>query len=339
MEQGFIPSQVWVGQYQTNSILKSWKQENPWLYEIHSQVLQSAIVDLDVAFKNFFEGRAGRPAPKKKFKCQDSFRYPQGFKVEEGNKRIYLPKIGRVRYRNSRDLRGVAKNVTISRHGDKWFASIETEFEIKEPVHGSASQVGVDLGVFRFATESNGKAIEPLNALKKHATRLRRYQRSMSRKVKFSQNWKKAKAKVAKLHLGRAFAAASRFPEALPHFEAAAALTQNREPANLQMRAARYSETGKYQYALDIAIQRSRHQPGQHPEIQPGALPAPAPASLKPQLSSNLAKQSQDTHDFLRHDRYIRPASRIVLNHVRALSPASSTHNSSNLSKHRMLHK
>jgi putative transposase len=55
----------------------------------------------------------------------------------------------------------------------------------------------VDLGVFRFATESNGKAIEPLNALKKHATRLRRYQRSISRKVKFSQNWKKAKAKVA----------------------------------------------------------------------------------------------------------------------------------------------
>jgi putative transposase len=71
-----------------------------------------------------------------------------------------------VRYRNSRDLRGVAKNVTTSRHGDKWFASIQTEFEIKEPVHGSASQVGVDLGVFRFATESNGKAIEPLNALK-----------------------------------------------------------------------------------------------------------------------------------------------------------------------------
>jgi putative transposase len=42
--------------------------------------------------------------------------------------------------------------------------------------------------VFRFATESRGKAIEPLNALKKHATRLRRYQRSISRKVKFSQN-------------------------------------------------------------------------------------------------------------------------------------------------------
>ena len=188
----FLPK--WVGQYQTNPILKSWKQENPWLYEIHSQVLQSAIVDLDVAFKNFFEGRAGRPAPKKKFKCQDSFRYPQGFKVEEGNKRIYLPKIGRVRYRNSRDLRGVAKNVTISRHGDKWFASIETEFEIKEPVHGSASQVGVDLGVFRFATESRGKAIEPLNALKKHATRLRRYQRSMSRKVKFSQNFEEGQS-------------------------------------------------------------------------------------------------------------------------------------------------
>src|SRR5450631_2269119 len=106
----------WEGQFKTNVILKTvWKQEFPWLYDIHFQVLQSAIVDLGEAYKKFFAGQAGPPNKKKKFKCQDSFRYPQGFKIEEHNNRIYLPKIGWVRYRNSQPLQGTAKNVTIIR--------------------------------------------------------------------------------------------------------------------------------------------------------------------------------------------------------------------------------
>jgi tetratricopeptide (TPR) repeat protein len=56
-------------------------------------------------------------------------------------------------------------------------------------------------------------------------------------------------------NLGRAFAATSRFPEALPQFEAAAKLTSNREPAILQMLAAMYSETGNYAQAVNIAQQ------------------------------------------------------------------------------------
>jgi putative transposase len=163
-------------------------------------VLQQGLKDLDKAFKNFFENRAERPTPKKKGKCQDSFRFPQGFRIEEGNSRIYLPRIGWVRYRNSRAMRGVAKNITISRKADRWFASIQVEYEVATPVHFSTSQVGIDLGVVRFATLSDGTHIDPLNALKKRETRLRRYQRMMAKKKKFSQNWNKAKAKVAKLH-------------------------------------------------------------------------------------------------------------------------------------------
>jgi putative transposase len=42
--------------------------------------------------------------------------------------------------------------------------------------------------------------LSPLNSFKKHQQRLARYQRRMSRKVKFSHNWKKAKAKVQRIH-------------------------------------------------------------------------------------------------------------------------------------------
>ena len=116
-------------------------------------------MDLDKAFKNFFAKRAAYPKPKKKGKSRDSFRFPQGFKIEEGNSRIYLPKIGWVRYRNSRALRGLAKNVTVSRHGERWYACVQTEFEVAEPIHPSTSQVGIDLGIARFASLSDGSFV------------------------------------------------------------------------------------------------------------------------------------------------------------------------------------
>ena len=196
-----LKQQKYLGYNKTANLLPEWKKEFPWMKDIHSQVLQQGLKDLDQAFQNFFDKRADRPRPKEKGKCSDSFRYPQHFKIEEGNDRIYLPKIGWVRYRNSRALRGVAKNITISRKADKWFASIQVEFESVERTHLSTSEVGVDLGAVRFATLSNGTHVDPLNALKKREARLRRYQRAMARKQKFSQNWKKAKAKIAKLHL------------------------------------------------------------------------------------------------------------------------------------------
>lgn len=60
--------------------------------------------------------------------------------------------------------------------------------------------MGIDMGIARFATMSDGSCIEPLNSFRKHEQRLACAQRAMSRKQKFSSNWKKAKAKVQKIH-------------------------------------------------------------------------------------------------------------------------------------------
>jgi len=132
----------------------------------------------------------------------DSFRYPDGkqFKVDEANSRIFLPKLGWMRYRNSRDILGTPKNITVSCCGGKWFASVQTEREVKLPVHPSDAIVGVDVGIARFATLSDGGIVAPLNSFKKHEQRLAKYQRRMSRKTKFSNNWKKAKAHVQQIH-------------------------------------------------------------------------------------------------------------------------------------------
>ena len=181
--------------------LVGWKAETTWLTETPSQALQQTLKDLERAYSNFFAKRADFPRFKKKG-MGDSFRYPQGCKLDQPNSRVFLPKLGWIRYRNSRDVLGEVRNVTVSQSGGKWFASIQTQREIEKPLPTATTAIGIDVGISRFATMSDGAFIAPLNSFKKHQQRLARYQRRMSRKVKFSSNWKKAKAKVQKIHTG-----------------------------------------------------------------------------------------------------------------------------------------
>lgn len=183
---------------QIANLLPQWKKELVWLKECHSQVLQQSLKDLESAFKNFFQQRADFPKFKKKG-LKERFRFPQGCKLEQQNNRLYLPKIGWVRYRNSRDIVGEIKNVTVSQKCGRFFVSIQTEFEYEIPTH-KGGEIGIDMGVARFATLSNGEFFEPLNAFKTYKGKLAKLQRQLKNKVKFSQNWQKLKAKIAKLH-------------------------------------------------------------------------------------------------------------------------------------------
>ena len=83
----------------------------------------------------------------------------------------------------------------------KWFVSIKTEREVEPLIPTATTAMGIDMGIVRFATFSDGNFLAPLNSFKKHERRLVKHQRWMSRKKKFSQNWKKAKTKVQKVHI------------------------------------------------------------------------------------------------------------------------------------------
>lgn len=187
--------------------LTLWKADESicWLTDTPSQALQQSLKDLDRAYANFFAKRADFPRFKKKGQ-RDSFRYPQGCKLDQSNSRLFLPKLGWMRYRNSREVLGVVKNITISHSCGKWFVSIQTEREVEKPI-AKGDALGIDMGTSRFATfdrplpEFDHKDhLAPLSSFKKHQTALRKAQQAMSRKVKFSNNWKKAKAKVQRIH-------------------------------------------------------------------------------------------------------------------------------------------
>ena len=181
------------------NLLPEWKREFEWLKSCHSQILQQSLKDLESAYRNFFAKRTDFPRFKRKG-IRESIRYPQGIKLEERNSRIYLPKIGWIRYRKSRDITGKIKNVTISQRAGKWYVSIQTEYEKEEAIPTAQSAVGIDMGIIRFATLSDGTYYEPVNSFKRHQAALRKAQQSMNRKEKFSNNWQKARTKVQKIH-------------------------------------------------------------------------------------------------------------------------------------------
>lgn len=173
------------------------EDETQFLADAQSQTLQQTLKDLDRALKDAFAKRKKFPRFKRKGR-DDSFRYPQGVKVENG--RVYLPKLGWYCFYRSGRIQGKVKNVTVSRRGRSWFISVQVEQEVQTPKHPSESRIGIDMGVVRFATLSTGEFFPPANHFSRLEAKLAREQRSLARKVKFSSNWKKQKLRVQQLH-------------------------------------------------------------------------------------------------------------------------------------------
>ena len=174
------------------------KEEASFLKLVHSQPLQQTLRDLDRAIHDGFKKAKGFPRFKKK-SHDKSFRYPQGVKVEENG--IFLPKIGWVEFRKSREILGQIKNTTVSFDCGQWYVSIQTEFEYEVPVHPAAGTiVGLDMGIASFVTSSAGAQIMPLNTFRSHEKKLSRAQRKCARKLKGSNNRRKQQYKVQRVY-------------------------------------------------------------------------------------------------------------------------------------------
>ena len=143
------------------------------------------------------------PRFKRKSDGCDSIRLVQFDKYcrVEGN-RVKLPNgVGFVKFRKSQDILGIIKNVTISKKSGHWYVSFGTERELEQnPIHPSKTAIGIDLGVSKLVTGSNGQCFKPKSSFKANQGKLAKLQRQLSRKVLFSQNWQKQNRKIQKLH-------------------------------------------------------------------------------------------------------------------------------------------
>ena len=179
------------------------REETAWLSEVDSMALQEALRNLDRAFQNFFDKRARYPRFKSKHSHAQSYRTRnQSNGVRIVGKRIKLPKIGLVRIRQSREFSGRILSATVSRTASgKYFVSLCVEQDKAKLLRPNAGgQIGIDVGIREFYTDSNGNTVENPKPLKKLLRKLKREQRRLSRKLPRSQNRGKARVRLARVH-------------------------------------------------------------------------------------------------------------------------------------------
>ena len=176
--------------------------------EIHSQVLQDVLKRLDKAFKNFFRrvknGEIpGFPRFKSIFSFK-SFTYPQsGFRIEKN--KIFLSKIGHVKFNQHRELcNGKVKTCTIIREASgKYYICLAVEYERENVVEidpNTTNEIGLDLGIKNYITDSNGNKTENPRISKRYEKRLATAQRKLSKKPKRSEEKIRARKSVARCH-------------------------------------------------------------------------------------------------------------------------------------------
>ncbi|MGC8565288.1 MAG: RNA-guided endonuclease InsQ/TnpB family protein, partial [Thermoplasmata archaeon] len=186
----------------TQNMLIELKKKYPWLYEINSQSLQMSLRFLDNAFKNFFHRNAEHPKFMKKGE-NDYFAVPQHVKIK-GN-RIYFPKFSDgIYFKGSKEKLSKIKEINqivITKDAGYYYCSIIYELSEKYPPKKQLSEensVGIDLGIEKFATLSDGTIIENPRFIKNVEKRIKKLQKQLSRKEKGSNNRRKQILKLQK---------------------------------------------------------------------------------------------------------------------------------------------
>ena len=189
--------------FQQDKSLTVLKQEINWLREPDKCALQNALKDLDAAYKNFFRslksgGKVGFPKFKSKKERHKSYKTNSCIQIV-GN-HIKLPKLGVVKCRISKEVKGRILSATVSQNpSGKYFVALCCTDVEMNPLLSTGAVVGIDMGLKSFAITSDGMEYPNHKFLTKNLRKLARLQRQLSRKSKGSHRREKARVKVARL--------------------------------------------------------------------------------------------------------------------------------------------
>ncbi len=203
----FRQFEVSLNYYNQADELKTLKEYFPGYKNIYSQVLQDVLKRVDKAFQNFFRRLKTSEKPGyPRFKGRgwyDSFTYPQsGFSLSDnhkGNQRLKLSKIGNIKIKLHRGIKGIIKTCSVKRELNNWYVCFACETK-SELLPKAFRDVGIDVGIEKFAALSDGVLIYNPKFLRKSEAKLKSQQRSLSRKKKGSNSRKKQRNKLAKIH-------------------------------------------------------------------------------------------------------------------------------------------
>ena len=183
-----------------SKILTELKKHKLWLKKVDKCSLQECLKDLDFAYERYFNGLR---FPKFKSKRgKNAYRTNCNLHLDQENKKIRIPKVGWIKFRDKTNFSGLTKinNITISKTSSgKYFASISAEVDISAFTKTKKS-CGIDLGLKDFCILNDGTKFENPRFFVNNQRRLKLLQQSLSRKVKDSKNYEKARIKLAKFH-------------------------------------------------------------------------------------------------------------------------------------------
>ncbi len=203
--------------------------EFSFLGQTYSACLQQKIKDLAKAWDKFFNPKEQAKLKQKPFKAKKPkfFKLPDGGEVQlrplmprfkkksDGEQSFRLPfndcevigdrvslpkKTGWIKFKKSQEIVGKITSITIKKICGLWYVSFCINREIEQPLHPSKSAIGVDLGIKKLITTSDGQVFDPINSFKANQVKIARLQRKLKKKTKFSENWKKLNLKINKLH-------------------------------------------------------------------------------------------------------------------------------------------
>jgi putative transposase len=186
--------------------LAKFTPQRAWLAEVGSVVLVQACRDSRRAYRNWYgsmsgkrKGRKiGRPVFRRKHHRQSIRLTRNGFALR--GQRLYVVKVGELKVRWSRELPSEPSSVTVIRESDgHYYASFVVERE-PLPLPSCDREIGIDLGLNRLMTTSDGEIITNPRFLRSKQRRLARAQRSLARKQQGSTNRAKARRRVAVAH-------------------------------------------------------------------------------------------------------------------------------------------
>lgn len=174
-------------------------EEAAFLNQAVAQSLQQVLKDLERAFKNKREGRAGWPRWKSRHTEPNAFRFPQAVRLD-GNL-LVVPKIGAIPLVLHRQVEGTIKSATIkATPRGKWNVALVCHSEIAETPFTRENPVGLDVGLETFVTFSTGEKIAPPRFFRKQQTRIKRAHRRISRTQKRSKNRGKARRRLSSIY-------------------------------------------------------------------------------------------------------------------------------------------
>lgn len=192
-----------MGYHETSAALTALKKqpEYAWLNEVSSVPVQQALRHLQTAFANFFAKRNRYPQFKRKDAAQSAEYTTSAFKWD--GQSLKLAKMDApLDVRWSRQIPKAAKLTTVTVSKDtagRYFVSLLCDDAVAAKPK-AAGKVGIDLGLTHFAILSTGEKVASPKTFRKNEAKLAKLQRRLAKKTKGSNNRRKAKLKVAKLH-------------------------------------------------------------------------------------------------------------------------------------------